>query len=147
VSYPGFPETPLSWPGLADAVVTIGGVAVTCETARQAALVLKASRTSAILPVLTRAGNPLAACDYRGVARPYLDSQRAMAKTGRSGAAGRHVTKGAFIAALAEHVGDVKESDITSVLRAFASDERYAAAMAAEVWRHRSPAPRLASVA
>jgi hypothetical protein len=138
VSYPGFPSLPPRWPGLCEKAVFIGGVTVTVAQAVRAAAVLDASRTSAIAPVLGKLGHPLAACDYFAAAAPYLPAQRLRAKTGRAGAAGRHVTKNAFIEAIAAAVAGAREADVAAVLRRFASDERYAAAMAASA-RARPP--------
>src|SRR6266704_216784 len=81
------------WPALAGRQVEVGGVRVTCAQAAAAAEILIASRTSAIAPVLRAAGHPLAGCDYFAAAGPYLARARAQPKTGRAGAAGRHVTK------------------------------------------------------
>lgn len=131
MSYPGFPDSLPLWPGLSDAPVVLGGVAVTVAEAVRAAAVLSASRTSAVHPVLARAGSPLAACDYRAVAAPFLPSHRQRSLTGRSGAAGRHLVKDAFIDAVAAAVEDARRRDIDLALRTLGSDERYAAAIAA----------------
>lgn len=134
MSYPGFPDKPLLWPGLAETFIVVGGVAVTCEAARQAAVTLLRSRTSAIAPVLAAARSPLAACNYFAAAAPYVrEIRRTVARTGRAGAAGRHVTKIAFIESIADAVEAARKADVSFVLRTFAVDERYAAAMAGEV--------------
>jgi hypothetical protein len=111
--------------------VVLGGVACTVAEAVSAAAVLSASRTSAIFPVLTRARSPLAACDYRAAAAPYLEWARYAPRTGRSGAAGRHVTKIAFLDAIAGEIEAARRRDIAAALRSLGSDERYAAAIAA----------------
>jgi hypothetical protein len=121
----GFP-----WPSLAERILTVGGAAVTYAEALRAAQVLRASRTSAIAPVLRAAGSPLAGCDYFAAAAPFLDAARQAPKTGRAGAAGRHVTKNAFLAALGLAMAVAREQDLAAALEAFASDERYAVAIA-----------------
>jgi len=125
-----FSNLGLPWPALAARIVVIGGVTVTFGEAVTAARILMASRTSAIQPVLRTAGNPLAGCDYFGVAAPYLEAARLAPKTGRAGAAGRHVTKNAFLEALTLTLTIVRETELTGALEAFGTDERYAVAMA-----------------
>lgn len=123
---------PSGWPGLASRPVQVGGVRCTYEDAVAASQLLAASRTSAIAPVLAAAGNPLAACDYFAVSSPFMDMARELPKTGKSGAAGRHVTKTAFLAALAQVLGYAEAAELGKAMEAFGTDERYAAAMAAE---------------
>lgn len=118
------------WPSLAARRVTVGGVPVSFAEALQAAEILRDSRTSAIQPVLRAAGNPLAACDYFAAAAPYLVAARAAPKTGRAGAAGRHVTKNAFLEAIAMACSLAREQEVADALAAFSSDERYAVAIA-----------------
>jgi len=76
------------WPALAARSVAVGGVSVSFAEALEAANILRASRTSAILPVLRAAGSPLWECDYFAVAAPYMELAREQPKTGRAGAAG-----------------------------------------------------------
>jgi hypothetical protein len=118
------------WPALAARQVEVGGVRVTCAQAAAAAEILIASRTSAIAPVLRAAGHPLACCDYFAAARPHLARARAQPKTGRAGAAGRHVTKWAFLAAVSAALSAARERELDSWRSALATDERYAAAIA-----------------
>lgn len=118
------------WPALAARQVEVGGVRVTCAQAAAAAEILIASRTSAIAPVLRAAGHPLAGCDYFAAARPYLARARAQPKTGRAGAAGRHVTKHAFLAAVTVALSAAREHELAGWRSALATDERYAAAIA-----------------
>lgn len=118
------------WPSLAVREVTVGGLPVSFSEAMRAAEILRDSRTSAIMPVLRAAGNPLAACDYFSAAAPYLEAARAAPKTGRAGAAGRHVTKNAFLEAIAMACALAREQEVADALAAFASDERYAVAIA-----------------
>lgn len=118
------------WPSLASRPVTVGGLAVAYAEALRAAQVLAASRTSAIMPVLRAAGNPLAGCDYFAAAAPYMAAARAMPKTGRAGAAGRHLTKDAFLHAVALALAVARAQDLEDALGAFGEDERYAAAIA-----------------
>jgi hypothetical protein len=120
------------WPSLAARVVVIGGLPVTYGEALRAAGILAASRTSAIGPVLRSAGSPLADCDYRAAARPYLERELAAPKTGRRGAAGRHVVKNAFIETVTAGLAAARECELSAALAAFAEDERYAAAVATE---------------
>jgi hypothetical protein len=111
-------------------VVILGGVAVTVTQAVAAASALSASRTSAVFPVLSRIGSPLAACDYRAAAAPFLPRHRSRDLTGRSGAAGRHLVKDAFVDAIASAVEEARQRDVFSFIRTLGSDERYAAAIA-----------------
>jgi hypothetical protein len=120
----------LPWPALAERVLVIGGVSCTFTEVVNAALILSASRTSAIEPVLRAAGSPLACCDYFGVAAPYLAVARLAPKTGRAGAAGRHVTKNAFLEAVALTLTLAREQELAAALGAFGTDERYAVAIA-----------------
>jgi hypothetical protein len=120
------------WPALADRILAVGGVSLTYAQVLQAAEILAASRTSAIAPVLRAAGSPLAACDYFGVAGPYLAAARLAPKTGRVGAAGRHVTKTAFLCAVTAGLAAAREAELNAGMAAFRSDERYAVVMAVE---------------
>jgi hypothetical protein len=120
------------WPHLAASPVSIGGITVTCAQAVFAAGVLAGSRTSAIAPVLKGAASPLAACDYFAAAAPYLAAARSAPRTGRSGAAGRHVTKNAFTAAIADALESVIRAELLGGVRALGTDERYAVAIATE---------------
>ena len=81
-------------------------------------------------PVLRAAGSPLADCDYFAVAAPHLAAARRLPKTGRIGAAGRHVTKIAFLAAVEQVLARALEAELASWASALATDERYAAAIA-----------------
>ena len=130
-------ESPVSnlsgpWPSLAARILVIGGVSLTYAQALEAAEILAASRTSAIAPVLRAAGNPLASCDYLGAAKPYQAAARLAPKTGRVGAAGRHVTKTAFLCAVAAGLAAAREAELRTAMAAFRSDERYAVMMASE---------------
>ncbi len=118
------------WPGLGSALVRVGGVIATFADAASAAALLAASRTSAIQPVLRAAGNALAGCDYFAAAAPYLAAARALPKTGRAGAAGRHVTKIAFLEAVRRELDRCAAAEMEAALAAFSADEGYAAAIA-----------------
>ena len=120
------------WPALAARQVIIGGQPVPYAEALRAAEVLSASRTSAIEPVLRAAGCALARCDYFAAAAPYLEEARRAPKTGRSGAAGRHVTKNAFIESVTLALALAREQELAAAMAAFAADERYATAIARE---------------
>jgi hypothetical protein len=120
------------WPSLAARRVTIGGQVASYADALAAAEVLQASRTSAIAPVLKSARSPLAGCDYFGAAAPYVEAARLAPKTGRRGAAGRHVTKRAFLQAVALALAVAREQEVIAALEAFSADERYATAIAGE---------------
>jgi len=119
-----------AWPSLAARLVEIGGVRVSYAEAVKSAAVLAGSRTSAIAPVLRAAGSPLADCDYFAVAAPHLAAARQLPKTGRIGAAGRHVTKIAFLAAVEQVLAAALEAELAGWASALATDERYAAAIA-----------------
>lgn len=112
--------------------VSVGGVTVTWSQAAAAIEVLAGSRTSAIAPVLRAAGNPLASCDYFSVAAPHLAWARSRPKTGRAGAAGRHVTKEAFCRAVRCALDDAASARLASAMRCMRADERYAAQIAAD---------------
>jgi hypothetical protein len=120
------------WPGLADRQVTVGGSPVSYAEAVRAAEVLAASRTSAIAPVLRAARSALAGCDYFGAADPWIEQARRAPKTGRVGAAGRHVTKHAFLAAISAALAAAEQAEMASWQAALGTDERYAAAIAAD---------------
>jgi len=121
-----------SWPHMEAVPVVVGGATVTYSQAVHAVAVLSGSRTSAIAPVLRAAGNPLASCDYFAVAAPYLAWARTAPKTGRAGAAGRHVTKDAFIRAVSAALDEARQSRTRSAMRCLRADERYAAQIAAD---------------
>jgi hypothetical protein len=118
------------WPALAGRLVRIGGAEVSFAAAVRAAEVLIASRTSAIAPVLRAASSPLAGCDYFAAAAPWLEQARELPRTGRAGAAGRHVTKWAFLAALSAVLDAARDAELSAWARALRTDERYAAAIA-----------------
>jgi hypothetical protein len=130
VPYPPVLSNP--WPALAQRLVIIGGLPVPYAEALRAAEILSASRTSAIEPVLRAAGCPLARCDYFAAAAPYIEAARRAPKTGRSGAAGRHVTKNAFIESVTLALAFAREQELAAAMAAFAADERYATAIARE---------------
>jgi len=136
-----------AWPGLGARPVTVGGSRVPFLAAARAGAILAASRTSAIAPVLRAARSPLAGCDYFGAAAPFLAAARAAPKTGRAGAAGRHVTKTAFLAAISAELNAAAAAELGTALAAFAEDERYAAAIArdAVTMRERAHAAGLRS--
>lgn len=144
---PGLGNIAAAWPHLAACPVRIGGTACTFAEAVRAAEILAVSRTSAIAPVLGAAGSPLAGCDYFAAAGPYLDRARAVPKTGRRGAAGRHVTKHAFLAAICAELEEARAAELSSWATALATDERYAAAIArdAVVLRQRAHAAGIRS--
>jgi hypothetical protein len=118
------------WPGLGSAPVCVGGLAATFAEAARAAALLMSSRTSAIAPVLRAARSPLAGCDYFAAAAPYLAAARSLPKTGRAGAAGRHVTKIAFLEAVGRELDRCAAAEMGAAMAAFASDERYAVSIA-----------------
>jgi hypothetical protein len=120
------------WPALADRFVVVGGITTAYSEALAAAEILEESRTSAIAPVLRSAGNALAACDYFAAAAPFIEAARALPKTGRAGAAGRHVTKIAFVTAVALALAAAREAELAAGMAAFRSDERYAVAIASD---------------
>jgi hypothetical protein len=127
----GSPEDALRWPVIYSRTVTVGGVTVTCAEAVRATEVLLSNGACAIRAVLKAAGSPLADCDYHAVYRPGLDqARRALDETGRPGGAGRHLAKHAFAAAVRRAVADQACQAIGDAMDAFASDERYAAAIA-----------------
>jgi hypothetical protein len=123
VQYPGNGGNLIAapWPELAEKMVSIGGVTVSYAEAVKATATLAASRTSAIAPVLKAARSPLSGCDYKQAAAPHLAAARSAPKTGRAGAAGRHLTKNAFLVTIA-----------TVLEAARAADERYMAEVARE---------------
>jgi len=120
------------WQHMEPVPVTVGGVTVTCAEAIEALDVLASSRTSAIAPVLRAAGSPLAECNYFGAAAPWVSWAKSMPKTGRAGAAGRHVTKDAFCRAVTEALDEAGSARVASAMRCMRADERYAAQIAAD---------------
>jgi hypothetical protein len=137
----------IRWPALAGHQVQIGGLSVSAADAARALAVLALSRTSAIAPVLRAIASPLAGCDYFAEAAPYLAAARALPKTGRAGAAGRHVTKHAFTASIQAKLRQAWADELDVFYAALATDERYAAAIAREaaVLRQRAHAAGLRS--
>lgn len=121
-----------SWPSLMTRPVRVGGTVVTYAEAEAAVEILAFSRTSAVMPTLRAAGNPLAACDYFGASAPYVEWARFAPKTGRAGAAGRHVTKVAFLLALQRALEQARGAEVAAAVDAFGRDERYAVAIARE---------------
>jgi hypothetical protein len=121
-----------AWPGLGAREVKLGGMVVPFAEAARTAAVLAASRTSAIAPVLRSNRSGLDGCDFFAAADPHMAAARALPLTGRSGAAGRHVTKIAFLAAIEEELGAAAREELGTALAALAGDERYAAAIARE---------------
>lgn len=119
-----------AWPGLGAREIKLGGVVTSFAEAARTAAVLASSRTSAIAPVLRASRSGLDGCDFFGAADPYLAAARALPLTGRSGAAGRHVTKIAFLAAVEAELDAAAREELGAALAALAGDERYATAMA-----------------
>jgi hypothetical protein len=120
------------------AVTAVGGVPVTAEEIDQARLILASCASVAVRQPLARHGHPLAACDYHAAAAPYRQ-EIAGSGWGR-GAAGRPVTKIAFLAALDNAALAVRaqlearrrawcDQMVASALAAFAADCGYVAAM------------------
>jgi len=136
-----------SWPGLGARPVKLGGALVPFAEAARTAAVLSASRTSAIAPVLRSQRSGLDGCDFFSAADPYLAAARALPLTGRSGAAGRHVTKIAFLAAIEAELDAAVREELGYALAALAGDERYATAIAREavVLRERAHAAGIRS--
>jgi hypothetical protein len=125
------PHAAAAWPAVPSALVSVGGVTVTCGQALAAVAVLESSGASAIQAVLRAAGSPLAACDYHAVYRPgYERARQRLAVTGRSGARGRHVAKAAFGDAVRAAVAAAACDAFRRALGAIAADERYAMAIA-----------------
>lgn len=125
-------------PGLAQMPVLVGGLQVTYQDARDARELLAGSAGLMVRQPLARAGNPLADCDYHAAGLPYRGPFAAGAAAGR-GAAGRHITKSAFLAALdavcEQSCEDYRTArfgpQIEAAMSAFGSDHGYAAAIAA----------------
>lgn len=133
MSYSAVLQNPASfWPHLAPVPVELGGAVVAYAEAVAAVQLLAASRTSAIAPVLKAARSPLAACDYFAAAAPHLARARALPPTGHAGAAGRHLTKVAFAAAVAAALEAARADATARALVALGTDERYAAQIAAD---------------
>jgi hypothetical protein len=120
------------WPSLLARHVVLGGVSAAFAEAARAAEILVMSRTSAIMPVLRAARSPFASCDYFAAAEPYMTIARREPKTGRAGAAGRHLTKNAFLMAVDDALERARQEELSAALAAFAADERYAVAIARE---------------
>lgn len=127
---PGHGNIAAAWPHLAARQVRVGGTECTVAEAVRAAEILALSRTSAIAPVLRAAGSPLQHCDYFAAAEPYLARARQAPKTGGIGAAGRHVTKHAFLAAISAELEAACAAELAAWSAALGTDERYAAAIA-----------------
>lgn len=128
----------MRWPGVSERLVTLGGVTCTCAQARQAVEFLEASGASAIRSVLAARGNPLGGCDYWAVCGPYLERARAdlalKTEDGRRciGPKGRHLAKYAFGLAVRAALAAAARAEQAAAFAALATDERYAAAVAAD---------------
>lgn len=121
------------WPSLAGLCVVVGGVTVTVSQAQAAVAVLSSSKSSAISALLRAAGNPLASCDWRAVAGPYLPAARAaLAPTHRRGCGGRHVAAEAFCRGVAAACDAAVAAFITGAAASLSSDHRVAAEIAAD---------------
>lgn len=113
--------------------MTLGGVSVTCDEAACAVARLNATGASAIRSILSAAGNPLGRCDYWAVCRPYMDAARqALSPTGGIGPRGRHLAKHAFALAVHDALSRARQAELDAAVTALATDERYAAAIAAD---------------
>lgn len=134
-------QEPIRWPGLAGRLVEIGGVAVTYAQAAAARDTLRLAGGIMVRQVLRAAGNPLQHCDYHAAAAASGRAAFAssLPPSGRRGAAGRPVTKAAFLAALEEALrqAETREparhfaAELAGARAAFGSDAGYAAEMAA----------------
>jgi hypothetical protein len=128
------------WPRLPSRTVVIGGTPVTCSQAAGALSALSAAGGIMVAQALRAAGNPLAACDYHAAAAPFREE---MPGTGRRGAAGRPVTKTAFMRAVSAALerAAAREPalhfapDLAAAREAFSGDSGYAAAMASAAVR------------
>lgn len=125
---------------LAACPMVIGGIACTASDAAFSLSVLIAAPGLMIRQPLLRAGSPLAACDYHRVAAPYRDRFTVVSPGEHlhRGAAGRHIAKQAFCAALGALLASVAddpwaawEALAARAWRAFASDPGYATQIAA----------------
>lgn len=145
------------WPSLPGRPVTIGGVTVIAADAAAALRVLQAAGGIMVRQALAAAGNPLASCDYHAAAlpymtEPYLAACSADGEWGR-GAAGRPVTRLAFMAALRAALRAAEQAeparafaaDLAAADRAFSSDSGYAEAMAKAAVALRARAVRRSS--
>lgn len=142
-----FSNLDVPWPALAARQIALGGAVVTVSDALRAARALAASRTSAVAPVLRSVGGPVAGCDYLAASAPYVGHEKARPKTGRAGAAGRHLVKNALITAIADLVAAERRADLAAAMAAFGSDERYAVAMARDATALREKADLPGAVA
>jgi hypothetical protein len=128
----------------------IGGICVSQEQAVHALDVLRESPGMMVRQPLQRAGNPLAACDYHAAAAPYRSRPQDVPAAGR-GAAGRHLTKPAFVLAVETALAldrqaderkaeleravaalqpPVSREDVDAAMAAFAVDCSYVTSMA-----------------
>lgn len=108
---------------------------------------LRASPGLMVRQPLARSGSPLALCDYHAVAAPFKVRYITSPLSGR-GAAGRHITKAAFMAALAAVLDQAAAEEplhafgaaLDAAFQAFGSDSSYAAAMARTAVTHQQRA-------
>lgn len=119
--------------------VSVGGLQVTAQITADALLVLLKAPGLMIRQPLEKARNALARCDYLAAGRPYrsLFSQPQPGVQLRRGAAGRHIAKQAFCAALEEKLQAVTADPlaawaplVSAAWQAFSSDAGYAAQLA-----------------
>ena len=141
------------WPALPARPVAVGGVTCTCAQAQRALAALAAAGGIMVAQVLRGAGSPLAGCDYHAAAAPFL---LPLPAAGGRGAAGRPVTRTAFMRAIAAVLDAAARAEparhfasrLDAARDAFGSDAGYAAAMAsaAVAVLEREHAARLAAV-
>lgn len=124
---------------LASCPLVVGGAACTASDTAWSLTILLSAPGLMIRQPLLKAGSPLASCDYHTVAAPYRARFTVISADVplRRGAAGRHIAKQAFCAALADILSVLAqdpwaawEATAVRAWKAFASDPGYAAQIA-----------------
>lgn len=127
--------------------VAIGGLTVGYLTAVRALHCLAAHPGLMIRQPLLAIGNPVAQCDYHAEAAAFRSRYLSEPVSGR-GAAGRHLTKSAFLDALEAAIDDARcraatlwlNADVAAAQEALARDFSLSAVIAAQavsIWRKR----------
>jgi hypothetical protein len=120
--------------GWHSAPVTIGGIVTTALEVARALQVLTASAGMMVAQPLRKANSPLAACDYHAAARPWKAASAASDPHHGRGAAGRHITKVAFMACLSAALKAAQRLSrlsgfrdlVAEAIRAFGTDVSFA---------------------
>lgn len=114
--------------------MVVGGVSTSAGEAARALQVLQSSAGMMVRQPLRKAQSPLAECDYHEAAAPWKAQVATQDPRHGRGAAGRHITKAAFMQALRALVAAARKafrlagfrSLVAEAIRAFGTDVSFA---------------------